>query len=155
MSVQNRSVTVAPDAPLAVGRARQGTVASTVAGWWEALVARLLAPVDNSSIVTFRVFFGLIMFWEINRYFQRGWIDAFYVDPPFHFTYHGFGWVQPWPGWGMQAHFLLLGILALCITAGFWYRIAAPLFSWGSPTYSSWRKPTTSTTSTWRASSAS
>jgi hypothetical protein len=131
MSVQNRSVTVAPDAPVAVGRARQGTVTSTLAGWWEALVARLLAPVDNSSIVTFRVFFGLLMFWEINRYFQKGWIEAFYVDPPFHFTYHGFGWVQPWPGWGMQAHFLLLGILALCVMVGFWYRIAAPLFFLG------------------------
>ena len=131
MSVQNRSVTVAPDSPVAVERARQGTVASTVAGWWEALVARLLAPVDNSSIVTFRVFFGLLMFWEVNRYFQKGWIDAFYVDPPFNFTYHGFGWVQPWPGWGMQAHFLALGILAVCITVGFYYRIAAPLFFLG------------------------
>jgi hypothetical protein len=92
------------------------------------VAARLLAPVDNASVVVFRVIFGLLMLWEVNRYFQYGWIDRLYVDPQFNFTYHGFDWVRPLPGMWMHAHFYLLAALAVCITLGLWYRLAMPLF---------------------------
>ena len=45
--------------------------------------------------------FGLILLWEITKYFERGWINSVWIDRKFHFTYTGFSWVTPWPGDGM------------------------------------------------------
>ena len=101
---------------------------------FNALVARLFAPVDISSIVVFRIAFGLIMLWEVNRYLNYGWIDDIYIDPLYHFPYQGFEWVRPWPGNWMHVHFYALGLLAILITVGLWYRVSAALF-WLEFTY--------------------
>jgi hypothetical protein len=92
------------------------------------LAYRLFQPVDGASLAVFRMLFGAIMLWEVWRYFSHGWIERYYVDPTFHFTYDGFGWVEPWGETGMRLHFTLLGVLAACIAFGFMYRITAPLF---------------------------
>ncbi len=68
------------------------------------------------------------MVWEVWRYFAHDWISRYWIDPVFHFTYYGFGWVQPWAGSGMYLHMLALGILAVFIVAGLWYRISTALF---------------------------
>ena len=94
-------------------------------------MGRLFAPVDIASLVFFRVAFGVIMVWEVAYYFVRGWIPRYFIDPSFHFTYYGFGWVQPWPGYGMYLHFLALGVLAACIAFGLWYRVSIVLFFLG------------------------
>jgi HTTM domain/Vitamin K-dependent gamma-carboxylase, lumenal domain len=96
-----------------------------------ALWNRLFAPVDIASIVYFRIAFGAIMLWEVWRYFKKGWIKSYYIDPTLHFTYYGFDWVRPWPGEGMYLHFLALGALATFILLGLWYRISAALFFLG------------------------
>ena len=90
--------------------------------------AALFQPVDISFLVFFRILFGGIMLWETYRYFTRGWIARYYVDPVVNFTYYGFSWVKPWPGRGMYIHFFVLGLAAACVMAGFLYRIAAPVF---------------------------
>jgi vitamin K-dependent gamma-carboxylase-like protein len=96
-----------------------------------AVWARLFVPVDIASLVCFRIVFGLILLWEVCRYFQYGWIRDYYIDPAFYFSYYGFDWVRPWPGIGMYLHFAVLGILAICIAAGFRYRLSATLFFLG------------------------
>ena len=95
---------------------------------WARVRPRLFAPVDAASLAAFRVMFGVIMVWEVLRYFDHRWIARYYVNPDFHFTYYGFGWVRPWPGDGMYWHFALLGVLAALIAAGFCYRVCASLF---------------------------
>lgn len=95
------------------------------------LRAALTAPVDASSLAAFRFLFGGLLAWDIGRYFAYGWIGRYYVEPAFHFTYYGFGWVQPWPPWGMYAHFAVLGVLAVCIAVGYRYRAAMALFAVG------------------------
>ncbi len=110
-----------------VERTGSGTPGSSFSG----LVYRLFAPVDVASLVFFRIAFGLIMLWEVFRYFNYGWIGRYYIDPIFHFSYYGFGWVQPWAGVGMYLHFLALGVLAVCIALGLFYRVAAVLFFLG------------------------
>ena len=95
------------------------------------MILDLRAPVDIASIVFFRIAFGLVMVWEVIRYFDKGWIARYYIDPTFHFTYEGFAWVQPWGGDGMYIHFLLLGLLALFIAVGYFYRASAILFFLG------------------------
>lgn len=92
------------------------------------LLERAFAPVDIASLVWFRIAFGAVMIWEVVRYFQKGWIPAYYIEPEFHFTYYGFGWVTPWPGRGMYVHFVVLGLAAFGIMAGLWYRLSAAVF---------------------------
>jgi vitamin K-dependent gamma-carboxylase len=92
------------------------------------LAYRLFQPIDGASLAVFRIVFGAIMLWEVWRYFSNGWIERYYVEPSFHFTYDGFGWVRPWSESGMYLHFIVLGVLAVAIMLGFAYRIAAALF---------------------------
>ena len=91
----------------------------------------LAEPVDIASPVMARVFFGLLMLWMVVRYFGKGWIAQYWIAPPFNFRHFGFDWVTPWPGDGMFWHFLLLGILAVLIIFGLFYRVAAILFCVG------------------------
>ena len=89
--------------------------------------AALFEPVDISFLVFFRIVFGGILVWEVYRYFTRGWIGRYFVEPVVNFTYYGFSWVQPWPGRGMYIHFFVLGLAAACVMVGFLYRFAAPV----------------------------
>jgi vitamin K-dependent gamma-carboxylase len=59
-----------------------------------AFLARLFEPVDIASLVFFRIAFGAIMVWEVAKYFVHGWIKLDYINPDYHFSYYGFGWVQ-------------------------------------------------------------
>ena len=94
--------------------------------------SRLFAPVDVASLVFFRVAFGALMLRELLWvYYAQGWVERYWIEPTFYFTYYGFGWVAPWPGYGMHLHFWALGALALCILLGLWYRISAALFFLG------------------------
>jgi hypothetical protein len=94
----------------------------------------LFSRVDIASLVFFRITVGAIVLCEVARYFVHGWIARYYIAPSFHFTYYGFGWVRPWPGEWMYVHFALLGVAAVGVMAGCYYRLAA--FSmWGLFTY--------------------
>jgi hypothetical protein len=84
--------------------------------------------VDASSLVVFRIGFGLIMLWEVWRYWSYGWIAKYYIEPDFHFKYFGFEWIQPWPGEWMYVHYALVAALALFITVGLFYRLSTHLF---------------------------
>lgn len=90
-----------------------------------------LAPVDIASLVYFRIAFGTIMLWEVWRYFHHDWIAAYWIKPTFHFTFWGFGWVKPWPGEGMYLHFYALGLLAILIALGLFYRVSTTVFFLG------------------------
>ena len=95
------------------------------------LRVRLMQPVDIAGIVVFRIVFGAVMLWEVGRYLAYGWVRAYYIDPPFHFTYWGFGWVRPLPDDWMYALFAVLGALALAIMLGVAYRLSIVLFTLG------------------------
>jgi vitamin K-dependent gamma-carboxylase len=91
----------------------------------------LFQPVDAASLGALRIMFGLLMLWDVGRFFAAGWIDRYYVEPPIHFTYLFFEWVKPMPGPWMHALFAVLGILSLLITVGLFYRAATWLFAFG------------------------
>jgi vitamin K-dependent gamma-carboxylase len=84
-------------------------------------------PVDIASIVLMRVSFGLLMLWEVTRYFNHDWIEEYWIEPQFHFHYFGFDWVRVWPGDGMYWHFVGIGVLAFLVTVGLFYRFASVL----------------------------
>ncbi|MBO6662491.1 MAG: HTTM domain-containing protein [Roseivirga sp.] len=95
--------------------------------WTRNWKQNLFQPVDNSFLVLFRILFGAIMFWEVTRYFRYGWINRYWIEPYFNFSYAPFNF-QPLPGDGMFVLWLVLGLLAICITIGLFYRISATLF---------------------------
>ncbi|HET9788503.1 MAG TPA: HTTM domain-containing protein, partial [Pyrinomonadaceae bacterium] len=98
------------------------------ANFLQRMCAALFKPVDISFLVFFRVLFGVILLWEVYRYFTYGWITRYFVEPALTFTYYGFSWVKPWPGQGMYIHFFVLGLAAAFVMVGLVYRIAAPVF---------------------------
>ena len=81
--------------------------------------------VDGLSAAVFRIAFGLVCLYSVVRFFVHGWVGDLYIEPAHHFPYLGFGWIKPWPAWGMHVHFSLLGALALGIAAGYRYRLCA------------------------------
>ena len=85
-------------------------------------------PVSGASGAAFRIAFGALGVVAVVRFAARGWIDELYVAPEHHFTYSGFWWVQPWPAWGMYAHFALLGLAALGVALGYRYRLSIAAF---------------------------
>ena len=92
------------------------------------IVGRALSLVSGASVATFRVVFGIIALVAIIRIVAHGWIDDLYIEPLHRFTYPGFGWVRPLPGWGMYLLFASIGVLAVCIAVGYRYRVCAALF---------------------------
>ncbi len=101
------------------------------AGWLNLARGSAGAPVDGASVAAFRAVFGLIGVLVVARFFAHGWIGPLYVEPDHHFTYLGFGWLRPWPGLGMYAHVMALGLLSLGIAAGYRPRLCAALFCIG------------------------
>lgn len=87
----------------------------------------LQAPVDAASVAAFRIVFGLMVAWDAMRYMTSGWIDEYYIAPQIHFTYLYFGWVRPWPGQWMYAHFAVIAFAAVALAFGMAYRSAAVL----------------------------
>ena len=47
----------------------------------------LSRPVDTASLAFFRVAFGLVMLWEVTRYFDYGWFARYWIEPSYNFPY--------------------------------------------------------------------
>ena len=89
---------------------------------------RALRPVDAASLAVFRMVFGALMLVAVIRFFAHGWIADYFEMPSHFFSYAGFGWVKPWPGAGMYVHFAAMGVLAIFVALGFYYRASVALF---------------------------
>ncbi|MEB2778977.1 HTTM domain-containing protein [Algoriphagus sp. C2-6-M1] len=85
-------------------------------------------PKSIAPLVHFRVLFGFIMLISILRFVWNGWIETQYLQPQFHFTYYGFGWVKPVDALGMYLLFGLMALSAIGIMIGLFYRLSALLF---------------------------
>ena len=85
-------------------------------------------PVSSASLAAFRIAFGTLGVVATIRFMAMGWVSELYIEPAHHFTYYGFGWVQPWPGWGMYLHFALMGLASLGVALGYRYRLSIAAF---------------------------
>lgn len=97
-------------------------------GW--ARFLRLLAqPIDGASLALFRICFGVVMFAHAVKYLwpQGGTTlkDYLYHETCFNFTYPGFGWVQPFPEPLWTLFFGLMGLAAIGVALGAFYRVSA------------------------------
>jgi hypothetical protein len=91
-------------------------------------IERLFEPVDIAPLVFFRVAFGLVMLWEVWRYFHYDRIARYYIEPSFYFHYFGFEWLRPLPGDGMFWLFHGIGFLSVLIALGAFYRVSMLVF---------------------------
>lgn len=82
---------------------------------------------EAAPLAVFRVFFGLMMFVSIVRFWVNGWIDQLYIQPKFFFSYYGFEWVQP-IGDYTYLIFAFCALAALSVAFGYKYRLSIILF---------------------------
>ena len=87
-------------------------------------VTGLFAPVDGASTAVVRIVLGLMIAWDVLRYWQYGWIHEYYIRPKYHFGYLYLEWIRPLPGDWMYVHFAALGVAALLVAFGLFYRPA-------------------------------
>lgn len=84
----------------------------------------LFKHIDNTSLVVFRVIFGLLCFLESVGAIFTGWVKRTLIAPQTTFNFIGLDWLQPLPGHGMYLYYLVMGGLALCVMLGYKYRFA-------------------------------
>jgi len=87
------------------------------------MLQSLYKPIDNASLVFFRIFGGGLITLEMLGQLLTSYRRA-YTDTQFHFTYYGFEWLSPGPDWLIYLHFVLNIILGIFITIGFKFRIS-------------------------------
>jgi len=89
--------------------------------------AYLNKTTKTAPLAVFRIFFGLLMFISIVRFWAYGWIQTVYIQPKFYFTYYGFEFVKPLGSWTYLL-FAICGVSALMVSIGYKYRLAIIIF---------------------------
>lgn len=85
--------------------------------------------IDNSPLIIFRIFFGILVALECYGAILTGWIRRNLVEPLFTFNFIGFDWLQPLPGYGMYFYFFIMGSLGVLIALGYKYRFSIVCFT--------------------------
>jgi hypothetical protein len=82
---------------------------------------------STATLAFFRLAFGLMMLMSLIRFAAYDWIDKFYIQPSFHFSYYGFDWIKPL---GIYTYiiFITAGITAFFVAIGFKYRFSIITF---------------------------
>lgn len=83
--------------------------------------------VDAAPLAVFRIFFGVLMFASIVRFWLNGWIEKLYIAPKYFFSYYGFEWVKPL-GDFTYLLFIICGVSALLVAVGYKYRFSIVIF---------------------------
>lgn len=92
--------------------------------YMQAWTTALSRPVSIQSLAVFRIVFGLLLVWDTWRFVAGDRITRYYVDPEFHFAYGLFGWVRPLPEPYIHLAWLSVGLCALLVAVGLFYRVA-------------------------------
>jgi len=88
------------------------------------LFAWLKKPVDAASLAVFRMVFGFLLLFESINYLVFLCLDCTYRNTSLLFKYQYFEWVRLPPGYGLEVNFLIIGIAALGVMLGWFYRIS-------------------------------
>ena len=89
----------------------------------------LFQRIDNSSLIIFRVFFGILISLECFGAIATGWVNRNLIAPKFKFPFIDFDFLQPLPGNGMYFYFGIMGLMGICIALGFKYRASMITFT--------------------------
>ncbi|WP_282049035.1 HTTM domain-containing protein [Maribacter aquivivus] len=89
----------------------------------------LFQRIDNSPLIIFRIFFGILVSLECFGAIATGWVKRNLITPEYKFPFIDFEFLQPLPGYGMYFYFCTMGLLGLCIAIGFKYRASIISFT--------------------------
>lgn len=89
----------------------------------------LFRQIDNTSLIVFRIIFGLLCFLESFGAILTGWVKRNFIEPDFTFTFIGFEWLQPLPGNWMYVYYAIMSFLGLLIMLGYKYKFSAFSFA--------------------------
>lgn len=89
------------------------------------LRTQLFQPVSAASLAVFRFCFGAVLFWEAYRFYDKGWIEAYYIKPEVFFPYEWFSFLAPLPGNLMYGVFFVMGVAAIGVAIGYKFRLCA------------------------------
>jgi len=89
----------------------------------------LFKRIDNSPLVIFRIFLGILISLECYGAIVTGWVRRTLIEPEFTFSFISFNWLQPLPGSGMYIYFFIMGTLGLFIALGYKYRFSIISFT--------------------------
>jgi len=90
---------------------------------------QMFTPIHCSSLIFYRIMWGLIMFYEMITYIMKDFAKLEYIlNLKVKFKYYGFEWVQLLPGNGMYLYVEICAILALGIATGCCYRFCSITF---------------------------
>ena len=92
------------------------------------LIQQLFQPVDNASIVFFRIAFGLTSFFHIWGVLDTERVRTRYMEAPFLFAFPGLDWLKPLPGELMLALWFALAGAAFLVMVGLFYKSAIIFF---------------------------
>ncbi|TXK78458.1 HTTM domain-containing protein [Mesonia sp. K4-1] len=82
----------------------------------------LFKHIDNSALILFRIFFGILITLEAWGAIFTGWITRTLIEPQQTFNFIGFDFLQPLPGNGMYFYYFLMGVFGVLVTIGYKYR---------------------------------
>ena len=89
----------------------------------------LFSKMDNTPLVLFRIFFGILISLECYGAILTGWVRTNLVTPDFSFTVIGFEWLRNLLGPGMYVYFFIMGTLGILVALGYRYRISMITFT--------------------------
>ena len=89
----------------------------------------LFHKIDNSPLILFRIFFGILIALEGFGAIATGWVRRTFIEANFNFNFIGFEWLQPLPGVGMYFYFAVMGVLGICIAIGYRYKFSMIAFA--------------------------
>lgn len=89
----------------------------------------LFKQIDNSALIVYRFFFGIIIACEGFGAILTGWVKHTFIDAKFTFNFIGLEFLQPLPGNGMYFYFALMGVLGILIAIGYRFRASILAFS--------------------------
>lgn len=79
--------------------------------------------IDNSALIVFRIFFGILITAESFGAILTGWVNNVLITPKFTFTFIGFDWLQPQDEW-MYIYYVVMGICGVLVAIGYRYRVS-------------------------------
>lgn len=94
----------------------------------------LFQKIDNSPLIIFRIFFGILIACEGFGAIATGWVRRVFIEAKYNFNFIGFDWLEPLPGSGMYFYFAAMGVLGICIALGYRYKFSMAAFAllwWG------------------------
>ncbi|PZD78503.1 HTTM domain-containing protein [Mesonia sp. K7] len=85
--------------------------------------------VDNSALIVFRIFFGILITLEAWGAIASGWVRRTLVEPQQTFNFIGFDFLQIFVGPQMYIFYAVLGLFGVFVMLGYRYKFSMAMYT--------------------------